>query len=39
LPGHLLAGHPQQARARVVIPDNRVLEPAVGVQDLQQVLF
>jgi hypothetical protein len=30
LPGHLLACHPQHERAQVVVPAERIVEPAVG---------
>jgi hypothetical protein len=37
LPGHLLASHPQQEPVHVAVPQERVIEPAEGIQDLQQV--
>jgi hypothetical protein len=37
LPGQLLAGHSQHERAQVVVPEERILEPAVRIQDLQQI--
>lgn len=39
LPGHLLAGHPQHERTQVLVPEERVVEPAVGIHDLQHVLL
>ena len=39
LPGHLLTRHPQHERAQVTVPAERIVEPAVGIQDLQQVLL
>jgi hypothetical protein len=39
LPGHLLACHPQHERTRVMVSEERIVELAVGIQDLQQVLL